>query len=598
MLKKCTVLFLALVLAAGCLTACSGSGESSEGSSSSVTSGSQTSEEKTSGSSSESKSDSSSSDSSASADYSADHFADGDFKDVSGEQANAEITLSGSSATLSDTTRGSVSNGTVTITSKGIYRVTGSGENLSIVINDDSKSGNIYLILDGVTMTNAETPCIEAESCDKLIIQSVGENHLTFNNSNSSAKQDAAIYAKDDITVNGSGTLTIDSKQHGIVCKNDCRITGSSLTINADSIGVQISDSLRIGGGTISITSGHDGIQASNKDNSAYFYLEKADVTVNACYDGISVKADDDNAAFSGYVTLESGSLNITAGGGSDHSKNSDTSQKGIKTDGKITVNDTKLQISAADDAIHGNADIVIQSGEVSVSSSDDGITASGDLTINGGTVNVTKSYEGLEGANITINEGTVKVVSSDDGVNTSGGSDSQSTNDEPWNNTSSDAKLTINGGNVYVNASGDGLDSNGSIYITGGTVIVEGPTDGGNGAIDKGDGNGCVASITGGTVLAIGSTGMAVNFDSGTQCSALVNLSGSSGDTVTIDDGSGFSFTATKSFACVVYSSPSLTEGKSYTITAGSSTAAADFTSGLYYSDVATMGGGPGGMR
>ena len=100
--------------------------------------------------------------------------------------------------------------------------------------------------------------------------------------------------------------------------------------------------------------------------------------------------------------------------------------------------------------------------------------------------------------------------------------------------------------------------------------------------------------------MLALGTADMAENFDSGSQCAALVSLFGSAGDVITVDDGSGFSFNATKSFACVVYSSPSMTQGNSYTITAGSESAVMDFSGGLYYTDVASgqRGGGPGGMR
>ena len=123
----------------------------------------------------------------------------------------------------------------------------------------------------------------------------------------------------------------------------------------------------------------------------------------------------------------------------------------------------------------------------------------------------------------------------------------------------------------------------------------MEGPTNGGNGALDKGDGADCVISVTGGTVLALGTADMAVNFNDGTQCAGLVALSGSAGDTVTVDDGSGFTFTATKSFACAVYTSPSLSQGSTYTITAGADSAVMDFSAGLYYADVASMGGGPG---
>lgn len=596
MLKKALVLFMTLILAAaftGCTDDSSGSSSSSKPAQTSQTAVTSSSEEE---SSSEASSESSK-ETSSDAETSDEMFSDGDYRDVSSETPNAEIVLSGSSATISDSTRGSFSDGKLTITSKGIYRITGTSDGVTIVVEDDTESGNVYLVLDNVSMGNTEKPCIDVEKADKVIIQCVGENSLNYGNTDSSAKKDGAVYAKDDITVNGSGTLNIVSSLHGIVCKNDLKITGLKLAVQANSVGIKSADSLRIGGGTININCGHDGIKLENDDNTSFFYYEKAEMNIYSEYDGISVKAGDDKNEFKGYVKLNSGTINITTGGtGSESSKDSSTSQKGIKTDGDIYISEAVVNVSSPDDAVHGNADIVISSGKLNLSSSDDGITASGDLTISGGTVEVVKSYEGLEAENITISGGDIKVYSSDDGINCSGGSDTSSKDDTPWNSGNTNAKLTVSGGNVYVNSSGDGLDSNGSIYISGGTVIVEGPTDNGNGALDKGDGSGCTANITGGTVLAIGSSGMAVNFDSGTQCSALVSLSGSAGDTISIDDGSGFTFTATKSFTSVVYSSPNMTQGNTYTITAGSSTASADFTSGLYYSTVSGMGGRPGG--
>ena len=589
MLKKCAAIFMALVISAFCMTACSENGSDSDTSSVSTASTDKNTSDST------DSSDSSTDDNGGSSETASDMFADGDYKDVTSETADAEITLSGNSGTISDTARGS-SGSEVTITSKGIYKVTGSSEDVSIVINDSTKSGNIYLILDNVSMKNATTACINVEACDKLIIQCVGENTLTYTNTSEDEKIDGAIYAKDDVTVNGSGKLNIVSSLHGIVCKEDLKITDSELTINAESVGIQAKDSVRIGGGTINVTSGHDGIKVANDNSDSYLYFEKADLTVNSGYDGISVNSDAESDTFSGYITLNGGTMNITAGGGSDNSKNSETSQKGIKCAGNITVAETTVTVSSADDAVHSNGNITVNSGTLELSTSDDGMTADGDLTINKGTVNVTKSYEGLEAKNVVINDGEVSVVSSDDGINTSGGSDTSSDEKGPWGSESTDATLTINGGNIYVNASGDGLDSNGSLYVTGGTVIVEGPTGDGNGALDIGDGSDCVASITGGTVLAIGSTGMAVNFNAGSQCAALVELSGTSGTEITVDDGSGFSYTATKDFGCAVYSSPSMSQGNSYTITAGSSSGTMDFSSSLYYSNV--TGGMGGGMR
>ena len=586
MLKKFAVIFMALVISAVSLTACN---NSNSGNTSSVQS-SQTDVQSDGTSTSDNSNDTAATADTANSES---QFSDGDYKDVESEEPNATIELSGDTGTISDTTRGS-SGSEVVIRSKGIYEVTGSSQDVSIVINDDNKSGNIYLVLNDVDMTNSASPCIYVENCDKLIIQCKGNNTLTYTAAENADGLDGAIYSNDDVTVNGSGNLNVDSQLHGIVCKNDLKVTNATVSVTAQSIGLKAGDSVRIGGGNITLNSQHDGIQVENNDGDSYFHMEDGTLNINAGYDGIDVGTSADT--FSGYVNLVGGTADVKSGGGSDNAKDSDTSQKGIKCDGYIYVGDITLNVSSADDSIHSNTSVSVTGGVLNLSTSDDGITTTDTLNIKDGEVNITKSYEGLEGENIVIDGGNVSVVSTDDGINAGGGSDSSSDEIGPWGESSS-GTLTINGGNVYVNASGDGLDSNGSIYVTGGTVIVEGPTDNGNGALDKGDSSDCVASITGGTVIAIGTTGMAVNFDTGSQCSALVSLSGSEGTEFTVDDGSGFTFTASKSFECVVYSSPNMTQGNTYTITAGSNSATMDFSSALYYSDVQTKGGMGGNM-
>ena len=528
---------------------------------------------------------------------SAEYFSDGDFKDVASETEKAVITLDGSSGTISDTSRGS-SGSNVTITSKGIYRITGSSENVSVVVNEKNRSGNIYLILDSVTMENSNYSCISVEAADKVIIQLEGENRLTY--STASSDYDGAIYSEDDITVNGEGSLSIISSLHGIVCKNDVKLTGGTVSIESGSIGIKANDSVRVGGAYVTVKAGHDGVQINNSDGDSFFHMEKGSVNITAGYDGIDVGTTSDK--MNGFVSLTGGTLTVTAGGGSGNSKSSGTSQKGIKCGGKIILSGADLTVSSADDALNSAAEINIMNGSASLSSSDDGIHADNILSISGGEVTVSKSYEGLEAYEVIISGGNVSVVSSDDGINAAGGSDTQSSETSPdrWSAGSTGGKVTVTGGTLYVNSSGDGIDSNGSIYITGGLIIVEGPENDGNGALDAGDGNGCVAEITGGTVLATGSAGMAVNFNSGTQCSALLGISGQAGTVISADDGSGFTYTATKSFECLVYSSPSMTKGSAYTVTAGTSSASADFSSGLYYSNVRSNGpgGGPGGKR
>lgn len=518
----------------------------------------------------------------------ADMFSDSDVKDVTNETPDATVTLSGSTGTLSDAARGT-SGETVTITQKGVYRVTGTAENVTIKVDDETKSGNVYLILDNVTVTNTDRPCILVSDSDKVILQCVGSNALTASFSDEEVKKDAAIYAKDDLTINGSGTLSVKSGLHGIFCKNDLKVTGGTLTVDAASVGIKSDDSVRIGSGSITVTAGHDGIRINSETAGGLFYLsgdaQTCSVAVHAGYDGIDVE---------GCAVFDAGSMTVTTGDGAETAKDDKTSQKGVKCDGDLTVAAASLTISSPDDAMHAKGNVTISGGSIDAATADDGIHADGSITINDGNVLVSKALEGLEAETININGGETVIHASDDGLNAAGGSDSASEETGPWGGDST-GTLSITGGYLYVNAQGDGLDSNGSLYVTGGTVIVEGPTNNGNGALDVGE-RGRVASITGGTVLALGSTGMAVNFSEGTQCAALVALSGKTGDTVTVDDGSDFTFTAGKAFACVVYSSPDLEQGKAYTLTAGSGTATLDFTSGQFYSDVSFgMGGGPG---
>ena len=180
----------------------------------------------------------------------AEYFSDGDMKDVSSQTENAVITLEGDTGTISDTTRGS-SGTNVTVTSKGVYRITGSSEDVSVVVRDDNKSGNVYLILDNVTMSNSNYSCIAVEAAEKVIVTLVGENVLEYGVG--SSDYDGAIYAEDDLTINGSGTLRITSTLHGIVCKNDLKITGGVLTVDASSVGLKAKDSVRIGGGSVTV---------------------------------------------------------------------------------------------------------------------------------------------------------------------------------------------------------------------------------------------------------------------------------------------------------------------------------------------------------
>ena len=150
---------------------------------------------------------------------------------------------------------------------------------------------------------------------------------------------------------------------------------------------------------------------------------------------------------------------------------------------------------------------------------------------------------------------------------------------------------ITNDHGTLLVDAGGDGLDSNGSLTVSGGVVLVSGPTSSGNGALDAES----TPVITGGVVLAAGSSGMAVNFGGGsTQASWLASTgSQSAGTSLTLTDDTGAvlaHWTPAKAYQCAVVSTPAMVQGGSYTLLTG---AAADGTDEHGYAAGGSVSGG-----
>ncbi|WP_419959589.1 carbohydrate-binding domain-containing protein [Psychrobacillus sp. BM2] len=251
------------------------------------------------------------------------------------------------------------------------------------------------------------------------------------------------------------------------------------------------------------------------------------------------------------------------------------TSQKGIKAGTKLNIVGGKFTIDTAEDALHSNGDLTIQGGEETLSTGDDGIHADGNVFIAGGDITILKSLEGIEGTNIEISDGTIHLKAADDGVNVNGGSDmnemfgafnqtSTTTGAEEIEQadaTIEDGQLTISGGYLYVDADGDGLDSNTNIMMTGGTAIVYGPTESMNGTLDY-DGT---FIIEGGTLIASGSTGMALGVSDGSTQNTIMmtfdeTLEANTPVTVTNAKGEQIITVAPeKMFQMIVISSPDL---------------------------------------
>lgn len=519
---------------------------------------------------------------------SADMFTERDLAGTYEESEAVYVTLSDDGIT-GETDGVAIDGQTVTITEEGTYVFSGTlSEGQIVVDTDDAK---VQIVLDNVDITCATNAAVYVKSAEKVFVTLAEGSQNTLRNTDEYVaiddnNIDAVIFSKSDLTLNGTGSLTIESANgHGIVSKDDLKITGGTYDITAAGHALSGKDSVRIADGTFVLTAEKDGIHAENADDEekGYIYIADGDFTITSDGDGMGA---------SNIVQIEDGTFDITAGGGAANSlkthesdmpggpgggmpqngekpdgKNmpqdtttdeSGTSTKGIKADGGMYLNGGTYQIDSADDSIHSNANITIADGTYTLATGDDGVHVDDALIVNGGTITVTESYEGLEGLTVTINDGTIDITARDDGINAAG------------------EKMELNGGYIHILAGGDGVDSNGDLTINGGEIYIDGPSDNGNSAIDYGDRSS--AYVNGGTLVAIGSSGMAEGMsDSSKQKVLMVKLGEQmeAGDVVLTDSEGNVivSYTALKSYDCVIISTAEVESGATYTLTTSGTT-------------------------
>ena len=544
-------------------------------------------------------------DSVSSSEDSAYTYSDYELDDSFDRQSAASITLSGSTA-QSNGSGVSINNATVTISKEGCYLISGELEDGQIIV-DAGDSDKVQLVLNKASIHCSTGSAILVRNADKVkvTLAADSENELSDGTEyqTDDDNPDAALFSKDDLVINGSGSLTVQGNyKHGIAGNDDLVITGGRLTVNSLSHALRGKDSVAILDGTFVLTSQKDGIQASNTEDSTKGWVQSdgGNFTIQSSGDGIQAETN---------LSIYDGSFTITSGGGAvngaDHTENrgggfgrpggnrpdsangqtspemssqpaecgqtpsempsqpaegeqsssgnesdyselifdpddfddtstadSDTtvSTKGIKAGNALLIQQGTFVIDSADDAIHSNYSVTIDGGSFQLSSGDDGIHAEAYLNINGGTTTIAESYEGLEAAQIHISGGTTQVFSSDDGLNATGGSSfelvdgllvlkdiSSSDTEQTFGGrggmfeVEDNCDITISGGNLTVTTSnGDGIDSNGSLNVSGGTVLVFGSSSGGEGALDYTGSS----SISGGTLVALGSSGMAQSME------------------------------------------------------------------------------------
>ncbi len=542
-----------------------------------------------------------------------DMFTDRDLDPSYAQEDCIAITLSDSGSSCTDSSV-EIQGSTITITEEGVYLLSGKLSDGMIIVEADSKD-KVQLVLDGVEITCASSAAIYVRNADKVFITLAegSENSLATTGEYVAIDEnniDAVIFSKDDLTLNGYGTVTIQSEEgHGVVSKDDLKVTGGTWVITAASHALSGKDSVRIADGTLVLTAGKDGIHAENDDDESkgYVYLAGGSYTITAEGDGISAGT---------YLQIEAGTYVIETGGGSEnassqsygqyynmrgmtyYSMEESSSTKGLKAGEELLIHGGTFTLDCQDDAIHGNADVSITGGTFTIATGDDGIHADDGVTLSNATIDITTSYEGIEGTTIDIFSGTITLVASDDGLNAAGGTDSSGFGGWSQDIFSSDGSscITISGGVLTITAAGDGIDSNGDLYVTGGLIYVFGPTDSSNGALDHGGD----ATISGGVLVATSCSSMEEIFESGSEqgCMMISLGTNSAGTEVTLTDSDGnvlVSFTAPKTYSRVIISCPELTVGGTYTLTSGSTSVDITLSSLIYTASASSssMGGG-----
>ena len=521
---------------------------------------------------------------------------------------------------------------TVIITAGGTYALTGELTDGCVRVQCP-KDDSVTLILRGVSVTNTQGPALEILSADdvEIVLAEDSVNSLVSGIApedvlTAQPEEEAsggALCAKCDTALSGEGSLFVGGYiNNGIHVTKDLEIAGGAVTVRAVHNAVKGKDSVTVTGGTLALECSGNGIISDDENGGG---------VISVCGGLIGISCSGDAMQASLGIEVSGGSIEAVTGGGhengavhaaavpgfgrfgrfdgfgeEDYSPDADevsgVSAKGLKSDGALEITGGSVLLDCADDALHAATVLTVSGGSVSVASGDDGLHSDGSLCISGGSVEVTASYEGLEARTIEVLGGDISVIAQDDGLNANGGMDMFSADRRGGPVPEEDAEtaeemplVRIAGGSLYVLADGDGLDSNGDLLLEGGTVTVDGPVNGANGALDYGSENGGSCRATGGTLLAIGAAGMAECFDTTTaQACLFLNIDIPAGAEIRILDPDGnelFFHTAPRAAGNLVFTDPALCEGDLCTVSVNGSTV----TAMAYLGSNSGSFGGPG---
>ena len=506
-----------------------------------------------------------------------------------------------------------LSNDVTTITSAGSYILTGAYAGITVSVGNGE---TVQLFLNDATISGGTGIAISNTNKKSTLIITACEN--TENEVASAADDVNAIHVKGTLKINGTGTIKVSAKKNGIKVSKGLSIADSTINLTAGNHALS-ARFIETENAKINVLSAEkDALNAECDDETQEFTLDEGYVSLKsskvfASVSGDGIQADtfvyitggsvdiETSATFVSYSEESMAAYDLTEDdfryikSGDTYKKVADDvatkgaryamiqSAKGIKCgeikyeiDGTeyavtknsnyfIVIDGTRVKIDSSDDAIHTNlGNVLIKGGTLDLTTLDDGIHADELMKIDGGEITVNGSYEGIEGAYVEIGGGTIYITASDDGINAASDDGINAASDDE----SVNEHIIISGGTITVDASGDGLDSNGTIYVTGGTLIVYGPTTGADTGLDADGG----ILIDGGNVFVASSKEMIEIPASNSKSNVLVYgvntvQAGSEIILTNADGGEMVRITLKKQAQAIILSTPELATNGTYSL-------------------------------
>ncbi len=297
----------------------------------------------------------------------------------------------------------------IMIAQAGVYLLTGSAKETTVIV-DAGDEDKVQIVLNGVSITNTDYPCIYVKNADKVFITTTDtENSLSVTGEfrEDGTETDGVIFAKDDLVLNGTGSLTIHSSDNAVVCKDILKITGGTYIITADDAAFEANDAILVYDGNITVLACEDGLHAENDedDSTGYIYIRDGQITISG---------EDDAVHGTTLVQIDSGDISLTAAEGIEATH--------------ILINGGELSISASGDGLNAGRKssayipvIEITGGYITITMGQgdcDAVDANGNIYISGGTLEISAEsafdYDGeaeYTGGTIIVNGTEINTI-------------------------------------------------------------------------------------------------------------------------------------------------------------------------------------------